>query len=169
MKGDVFFNQTTIQGVAVGNSTSRASRAIKTTANNDPTWTAPAGMRGPRSKAAPVKDQRQNQATADATAFLEGELGHTIINGGRKPDLSKYKPEVEIDIPPGGIKDARRADIVAEGPIGPNGERQQYVVNVGPEKANGRPTIEEQRAINDLNLALPGRVFYYSYGRRTGR
>jgi hypothetical protein len=163
---EVFFNQTTIQGQSVGTGTIRSVKAI---ANNDPNWTAPSGMTGPRPKSAPVKDQRQNQAIADITTFLEGELGHTIINGGRKPDLSKYKPEVEIDIPPGGIKETRRADIVAEGPIGPNGERQQYVVNVGPEKANGQPTIEEQRAINDLILALPGRIYYYSYGRRTGR
>jgi hypothetical protein len=126
-------------------------------------------MRGPRTQASPKADQRQNQAVADATTFLEKELGHTIKSGGRKADLSKYKKEVKIEIPAGGAKPIRRADIMAEGPIGPNGEMQRYVVNVGPQKANGKPTAEEQHAINDLNLAMPGRVYYLSYGRRTGQ
>jgi hypothetical protein len=123
------------------------------------------GMPGPKVTSQPGEAQRQNRLIADLTDQLD-RLGHDIVAGGRNPDLTKLRPEAEILIPPGGAREVRRPDILAEGPIGPNGEVQRYAINVGPHKANGLPTKEEAAALADLQLAMPGRVWFFGYGQR---
>jgi hypothetical protein len=113
----------------------------------------------------PTNLVRKPWLIADLTQQLQ-ELGHDVVAGGRNPDLTKFAKEVEIQIPTGGVRGVRKPDILAEGPIGPNGEVERYAINVGPQNAKRRPTSEEAAALADLHLAMPGRVWFFGYGQR---
>lgn len=151
-------------------------KAIKALANNDPNWTSPSGMRGPRTKASPLQEQRQNVRVAEISDDL-ALFGHDIRYGGRYLDTSGKPVKLGAENVMPGI--GRRPDITAYGPVGPQGpvpfgtqgpniRTMEYHINVGPNRSarsGGGPTIEEQRALDAMRNAGYA-VFYYGYGQR---